>query len=104
MAYNLPVSDIQGLGFDWPKYVLIEEYCVIKDGKVDLTKTVEGMRSSQAHYQKQLRDAYNFKRQTGADYADFTDKFDDYARMDRDLGLVLSYLEEILEAASGSTA
>ena len=33
--HKLSVNDIQNLGFDWPKYALIEEYGVIKDGKVD---------------------------------------------------------------------
>ena len=104
MARKLSANDILGLGFDWPKYVLIEEYCVMEDGKVDLTRTIEGMRSSQAYYQKQLHDAFNFKMQFGVDYSDFTDRFDDYARMNRDLGMAISYLEEIIEAASGLVA
>ena len=90
------------MGFDWPKYALIEESCVIEAGKVDLTKTVAGLKSSRAFYQKQLGDAYAFKRQSGADYADFTDRFDDYARMERDLSTVISYLEDIIKATSGS--
>jgi hypothetical protein len=101
MAHKLSAYDIQRLGFDWPKYALIRECCVIEDGKIDLTRTIEGLQSSQAYYQKQLRDAFNFKVQSGADYSDFTDRFDDYARIERDLGLAISYLEKIVEAASG---
>jgi len=99
VAWKLSVDDIQNLGFDWPKYALIEEYCVIEDGKVDLTKTIERMRSSRAYYKKQLDEAFAFKMQTGADYSDFTDRFDDNARMNRRLGEAISYLEEIIEAS-----
>jgi hypothetical protein len=100
MVHRLSAEDIRGLGFDWPKYVLIQENCVIEAGKVDLAKTRESLRSSRAFYQKQLRDAHAFKMQTGAGYSDFTDRFDDYARMERDLGTVISYLEGVITAAS----
>ncbi|MFC1848617.1 hypothetical protein ACFL27_00270 [candidate division CSSED10-310 bacterium] len=99
MVRKLSAHDIQNLGFDWPKYALIEQYCVIEDGKVDLTRTIEKMQSSRAYYKKQLNEAYAFKKQTGADYSDFTDRFDDNARMDRELGQALSYLEGIMKAA-----
>ena len=97
MVRKLSANDIQKLGFDWPKYVLIEEYCVIEDGKVDLTRTIERMRSSRAYYKKQLDEAFAFKMRTGADYSDFTDHFDDNARMNRELGQAISYLEEIIK-------
>jgi hypothetical protein len=42
---KLSAHDIQDLGLDWPKYALIEEYCVIENGKVDLTRTIERMQS-----------------------------------------------------------
>jgi len=96
---KLSVDDIQNLGFDWPKYELIGEYCVIEDGKVDLTKTIEKMQSSRAYYKKQLDEAFAFKMQFGADYSDFTNRYDDNARMNRKLGEAISYLEEIIEAA-----
>jgi hypothetical protein len=47
--------------------------------------------------------AYNFKTQTGADYADFTDKFDDYVRMERLLSEAISYLEDIMRAIKKSS-
>lgn len=99
VARKLSAHDIQNLGFDWPKYALIEEYCVIEDGKVDLTRTIERMQSSRAYYKKQLDEAFAFKMQTGADYSDFTDRFNDNARMNRELGQAISYLQEIIEAA-----
>ena len=104
MNRKLSANDIRGLGFDWPKYALIEEYCVIEDGKVDLARTIERMQSSRAYYQKQINDAFAFKIKSGADYSDFTDRFDDYARMKRDLDMAISYLEEIIKAASGLVA
>jgi len=100
MVHKLSVNAIRDLGFEWPKYPLIEEYSTVEAGKVDLDGTLDRMRSSRAFYQKQLRDAYNFKMQTGADYADFTDRFDEYARMDRDLATAIAYLREIIDAAS----
>jgi hypothetical protein len=96
---KLSVDDIQSLGFAWPKYALLEEYCVLEEGKVDLTRTMERLQSSRACYKRQLDEAFAFKMQTGADYSDFTDRFDDNARMHRDLGQAISYLGEIIEAA-----
>lgn len=98
MAQKLSARDIRGLGFDWPKYALIEEYCVLEDGKPDLTRTIEKMQSSRSYYRKQLNQAFNFKQQTGADYSDFTNRFDDNARMERELGQAIAYLQEIAEA------
>jgi hypothetical protein len=84
------------LGFEWPRYALIEEYCVTEEGRVNLSGTIERMESSRAFYRKQIGDAYAFKTKTGADYSDFTDRFDDYARMERELGTAISYLEGIV--------
>ncbi len=106
MVRNLSARDIRDLGFDWPKYAMIEEYKVIEDGKVDLSRTIEKMQSSRSYYRKQLNQAFNFKQQTGADYADFTDRFDDNARMERELGQAIAYLQEIkaaIEAADLAT-
>jgi hypothetical protein len=100
MAPMLTVGDIRGLGFDWPKHALIEQYCVMEHGKVDLAKTIQRMRSSRAYYRRQLDEAFSFKMETGADYSDFTDRFDDYARMHRELGVAISYLEEVIAAKS----
>lgn len=99
MVRKLFPEDIRSLGFDWPKYVLVEEHCVMEEAKVDLAKTTARLQSSRAFYRKQLNDAYNFKRRTGADYSDFTDRFDDYARAERELSQAITYLEEIVEAA-----
>lgn len=105
MVDKLSADDIRNPGFDWPKYALIEEYGVIEGHKVDLAKTLERMRSSRAYYKKQLSDAYAFKSKYGADYSDFTNRFDDYARMDRELGAAIAYLEQIVETAhSGGKA
>ncbi len=73
------LDEILDLRFEWPKYALVEEYCVIEHGKIDLTRSLEVMRSSQAFYKKHLVDAYKFKTQHSADYSDFTDRFDEYA-------------------------
>jgi hypothetical protein len=95
----LSVCEIRQLGFDWPRYALVEEYCVNRDGKVDLDQTIEKLESSRAFYRKQLSAAFAFKQQTGADYTDFTDRYDEYARMERELGKAVAYLKQIAEAA-----
>lgn len=98
MAYILTKADIILLGFDWPRYPLIEEYCVQENGKINLSKTLEKTRSARAYYQKKLKDAYTFKMQTGADYSDFSNRYDDYASMERKLGEVVTSIEEIIRA------
>jgi hypothetical protein len=97
-ALQLPVSRIEGLGFEWPRHAIIKQYLTPADDKVDLSVTLERMRSSRAFYRKQINDAYAFKQQTGADYADFTEKFDDIVAMEHSLSQAIRYLEEI-EAA-----
>lgn len=95
---------IHALGFDWPKYPLIEEHVRCSQGKVDLDKTLQALRSSQAYYQKQLTEAFNFKMQHSTDYSDFTDKHEDNARMKRLLGDAIDYLESIIQAVDQSAA
>jgi hypothetical protein len=96
---SLSEDDIRALGFEWPKHALIEEYCVTEDRGIDLSRTIERLESSRAYYRGQLNEAFAFKQQTGADYADFTDRFDDNARMHRQLSQAVAYLEEIVAAA-----
>lgn len=57
------------------------------------------MQSGRAHYSKQLDEAFAFKMRTGADYSDFTDRFDDNTRIHRELAQAATYLEETVEAA-----
>ena len=99
VTQGLSVDEIRSLGLDWPKYTLIEAYCIVEGDKVDLTRSLEAMGSSRAFYKRQIRDAYAFKMQTGADYADFTNRFDDHVRTEHQLGQAISYLEHIIEAA-----
>jgi hypothetical protein len=99
VVWKLSSEDIRNLGYDWPRYGLVQEYCVIEDGRVDLARTIERLQSSQAYYRRQLNEAFAFKMQTGADYSDFTDRFDDHARMHRELGQAISYLQKIIEAS-----
>ena len=89
MTYKLSADSIRNLGFEWPKYSLLTQYLVMEDSKVDLAETLERVKSSRAFYQKQINEAFAFKQQTGADYSDFTERFDDIARMHRELGKVM---------------
>ena len=104
MTPKLSVRELRDMGFDWPKHALIEEHCVMEHGQVDLDRTLGSMQSSRSFYQGQINQAFNFKQQTGADYSDFTDRFDEYARMKRELGVAIAYLEEIIAAVPGSDA
>ena len=96
---KLSVHEIQKLGFDWPRYALVEQYSEMQDGKVNLSSTIEKLRSSRAFYRGQLNQAFAFKQQTGADYSDFTDRHDEYALMERELRQAITYLEKIVQAA-----
>jgi hypothetical protein len=98
MTHVLSAEQIQGLGFDWPGYALIEEYLVSEGDRMDLAEMIRRMQSSRAFYQKQIDEAYAFKRQTGADYSDFSERFDDFVRMERQLGQCIAYLGEIMAA------
>jgi len=66
------------------------------DGHIDLPATLERLRTSQAFYQSQLNQAYKFKIQTRADYSDFTDRFDEYARSHREWTAAISHVEKIM--------
>jgi hypothetical protein len=94
---KLSVNKVTRLGFEWPKYAVIEELCIVEDGRVDLSKTLENLRSRRTYYRNRLVQAFNFKMQTGADYSDFTDRYDDDARADRELAQAISYLEEMVK-------
>jgi len=100
VADRLTAEAIRELGFDWPRYDLVAQYSVSERGGVDLARTLEAMRSSRVFYRKQINDAYRFKQQTGADYSDFTDRFDEYVRMERGLRQAIAYLEEIAARAN----
>ena len=101
MTHKLSERQLRDLDMDWPKHALVEEYCVVEEGKVDLDRTLAGLQSSRAFCQGQINEAFRFKQQTGADYPDFTDRFDEYTRMDRELGVAIAYLEEVIAAAAG---
>jgi hypothetical protein len=102
MSLLIGVDEIRSLGFEWPRYKLIEEYSASEQGKIDLTRSLEEMRSSQSYYRKQLADAYKFKTQHSADYSDFTDRFDEYAHKKERLDGAIAYLEEIRLAVENS--
>ncbi len=102
MTRKLSVEELRGLGFDWPKHPLIAEYCIVADGRVDLDRTLDSMQSSRSFHAIQINQAFSFKQQTGADYSDFTDRFDEYARMKQELGVAIAYLEAVIEAVAGS--
>jgi hypothetical protein len=104
MTRMLSERELRDLGLDWPKHALVEEYCVVEEGKVDLDRTLANLQSSRAFYQGQINEAFRFKQQTGADYSDFTDRFDEYARKKRALGEAIAYVEEVIAAAAGLDA
>ena len=100
MAIKLTVEEIRALGFEWPKFALIEKYSIVEEGRIDLTRTLAKLQTSRAYYKGQLNEAFNFKMRTGADYSDFTDKHDDNAWMNYELGSAIAYLEKIVNAAN----
>jgi hypothetical protein len=101
MAHELPLAEILRLRPDWPRYALVGKYVVLEGGKADLGRAIERMESSRTYFKNELAEAYSFKTQHGADYSDFTHRFDDNARMVRELDLAISYLEELVAEAAG---
>lgn len=102
MDIILSIEKIMALGFEWPHTTTIQAYAVVENGKVNMDKTLAHLRQSFTFYNNQITAAYNFKTQTGADYSDFTDKFDDYVRMERQLREAIHYMEQIQIALSKS--
>jgi hypothetical protein len=96
---KLSAAEIRDLGFEWPKYEIVETHSEWERGKVDLDRALQRMRSSRSFYRKQIADGYAFKTKANADYADFTDRFDDYVWMESMLGEAICYLESIVKAA-----
>jgi hypothetical protein len=104
VTHVLSAEEIQNLGFDWPRHALIEEHLVAGSDGMHLAEMIKRMQSSRAFYRKQINEAYAFKSQTGADYSDFTDRFDDLVRMEQELGRCIAYLTEIMAAAAKAAA
>ena len=86
---------IRALGFEWPKYKLVAQYLEISDGNINLAGMIAKMEQSRSFYRKQLNDAFKFKMHTGADYGEFTNRFDEYARTERLLAEAIRYLIQI---------
>jgi hypothetical protein len=98
MSQNISIKKIRASGFEWPKFPLLGDYSVQEGSVINLTETYENMRSSRAFYQGQINAAYAFKQQTGADYADFTDRRDGYIRQRNELDKAITYIEKIMAA------
>ncbi len=96
MIQYISVDELRKLGIDWPMNSLIHEHAVLENGQINLKKTVDKLKSKKAYYDGQLRDAFNFKMKYGADYSDFTDRYDEYARMSRQLEESVSVEAHIL--------
>jgi hypothetical protein len=48
MTRRLSATGIRNLGFEWPKYALIEECAVTEGGRIYLAQTVERLHSKRA--------------------------------------------------------
>jgi hypothetical protein len=101
MTQELTLAEILSLRPDWPRYALVEKHAVFEGGKVDLGKAIERMKSNRAYFKNEQAEALSFKTQHGADYSDFTDRFDDNAWVVRELDLAISYLKELVAEAAG---
>lgn len=97
----LSVNDIQQLGFDWPRYEVVEKNCIIKDGMIDLAASIKRMEESRAFYQRLMDEAFAFKSKYGVDYSEFTDRHEDNTQNYNEYNQAISYLTEILQATEG---
>jgi hypothetical protein len=74
-------EELRELGHPWPDDPLVVSATVSDaEGRVDVLTTLAKLRRSLAFYQGQVREAQAFKAATGADYADFTDRFDEHVK------------------------
>lgn len=101
MAQELTLAEILSLRPDGSGSAVVLKHAVLDGDTVDLRKTIERMESSRAYYRRELAEAFAFKTRHGADYNDFTDRFDDNARTVRELDLAISYLQELSGKAAG---
>jgi hypothetical protein len=97
---KLTVTGIEALGYEWPRYQVLQEQAVMEDQAIDLLETMAALEGSRDFYKRQLNEAYAFKQQTGADYADFTGRHEENSRRYYELGRAIAYLREIILAAS----
>lgn len=102
MSIKLSQAEIKALGFDWEDSATLAAYQVMAEGNIDLEQTVANMKQSRSYQQGQVNAAYRFKQQTGADYADFTDKRDDHARQLWQVRQAIQYVERIIAAAQSA--
>jgi hypothetical protein len=98
MGQFTSIEAIRRKGFSWPNDATVESHSIVQAEGVDLQATLEKLISSRDFYQGQINEAFRFKSQTGADYSDFTDRFDEYSRSLRRLKRSVSYVQQIIEA------
>jgi hypothetical protein len=98
MTRPVTADAIRALGLDWPGHPLIAEHQVVRDGHIDLDATAERLRAGRAEAQRLINAAHAFKQATGADYSDFTDRFDDHVRRLNALQAALAHLGRVLAA------
>ena len=94
MGQFTSIEAIRRKGFSWPNDATVESHSIVQAEGVDLQATLEKLISSRDFYQGQINEAFRFKSQTGADYSDFTDRFDDADQIFWDSYLIEAFLED----------
>jgi len=92
-------EEIREMGYEWPKFPAIQANLALRQEKVDLEALLEKMESSCAFYRRQTNEAFAFKSRYGADYSDFTDRYDEYALKYHQFRQAIAYVRGIIQAA-----
>ncbi|GIV96877.1 MAG: hypothetical protein KatS3mg057_1534 [Herpetosiphonaceae bacterium] len=85
MTHGIDPDDLRRYGFQWPKYAIIEQRLNSAADPIHLSALKQSLYTDLIYYEQQLQEAYAFKHQIGADYSDFTDRYDEYAERYRQL-------------------
>lgn len=91
-------TELTARGFSLSKFPVIGLNLVQDGGMIDLVKTLENLRLGRDYHQTQINQAHRFKTQTGADYSDFTDQFDEHVRLLGEYDRAIEYIREIIRS------
>ena len=101
MTRKYTETEITARGFSLADFPVIALNLVKDEGMIDLVGTLGNLRSGRDYHQMQISQAHRFKTQTGADYSDFTDQFDEHVRLLGEYDQAIEYVQEIIKALSG---
>ena len=96
------LREILDAGFVWPASV--RERAVTIQGKVDLYATLARLEADRDWIERRVNDAISFKQQSGLDYEEFTDTFDDDTAKLYASRAAIAHVRDCIEALDPTSA